>query len=209
MERLAGVLLEVHAGDADAPSDAAGGVLDARRRSRAAGRTARSDSPSAGPDRSSSCARRSTSAAPCSRARAPRASANSTARRLSTGSAPGRPRQTGQTLVFGGAPNAVLHPQKIFVSVSSWAWISRPMTGFERSSCRDASRRQPCGPGRLHVRRRRRLERLEVVDEHPRELAACASYAAPSLPRVARLEDLARHARAARRHVELKIGSRS
>jgi hypothetical protein len=32
-------------------------------------------------------------------------------------------------LVFGGAPNAVLQPQKIFDAVWSWAWISRPMTG--------------------------------------------------------------------------------
>ena len=32
--------------------------------------------------------------------------ASSTAWRLSTGSAPGSPRQTGQTLVFGGAPNS-------------------------------------------------------------------------------------------------------
>ena len=41
--------------------------------------------------------------------------------RLSTGSAPGMPRQTGQTLVLGSAPNAALQPQKIFVAVSSWA----------------------------------------------------------------------------------------
>jgi hypothetical protein len=31
--------------------------------------------------------------------------------------------------VFGGAPNAVLQPQKIFEAVRSWAWISRPITG--------------------------------------------------------------------------------
>ncbi len=54
--------------------------------------------------------------------------ASSTARRLSTGSAPGYPRQTGQTFVFGGAPNAVAQPQKIFVCVSRRAWTSRPMT---------------------------------------------------------------------------------
>ncbi len=34
---------------------------------------------------------------------------------LSTGSTPGMPRQTGQVWVFGGAPKAVEHPQKIFV----------------------------------------------------------------------------------------------
>jgi hypothetical protein len=39
------------------------------------------------------------------------------------------PRHTGQTCEFGGAPNDVLQPQKIFVRVCSWAWISSPMTG--------------------------------------------------------------------------------
>ncbi len=29
--------------------------------------------------------------------------------------------QTGQMFVFGGEPKRVLHPQKILVSVSSWA----------------------------------------------------------------------------------------
>ena len=47
--------------------------------------------------------------------------ASSTAARFSTGSEPGMPRQTGQTCVFGAAPNAVLQPQKIFDVVSSWA----------------------------------------------------------------------------------------
>src|SRR4051812_876074 len=55
--------------------------------------------------------------------------ARSTAERFNTGSAPGKPRHTGHTFVFGGAPKAVLQPQKIFERVSSWAWISRPMTG--------------------------------------------------------------------------------
>ena len=63
----------------------------------------------------------------------PRASAARTARStaplFSTGSAPGRPRHTGQTCVFGFAPNAALQPQKIFDAVRSWAWISSPMTG--------------------------------------------------------------------------------
>jgi len=31
--------------------------------------------------------------------------------------------QTGQMCVLGGAPNAVLQPQKIFDAVSSCAWI--------------------------------------------------------------------------------------
>ena len=55
--------------------------------------------------------------------------ASSTASRFSTGSAPGMPRQTGQTFVFGGAPKLVGQPQKIFVAVASWTCTSRPMTG--------------------------------------------------------------------------------
>ena len=104
VQRLAGVLFEVDAGDADAPRLASPTRIRRRRRSRAAGRTARSGSPSAGPDRSSSCARRPSARGPCSPARAPARTASSTARRFSTGSAPGSPRQTGQTCVFGGAP---------------------------------------------------------------------------------------------------------
>src|SRR5215213_4944693 len=51
-----------------------------------------------------------------------------------TGSAPGRPRQTGQTWVFGAAPSyAVEQPQNIFDAVLSWAWTSIPMTGSYRS----------------------------------------------------------------------------
>jgi hypothetical protein len=43
--------------------------------------------------------------------------------------APGRPRHTGQTCVFGSAPNVVSHPQNIFEAVPSSTWVSRPMTG--------------------------------------------------------------------------------
>ena len=49
--------------------------------------------------------------------------------RLATGSAPGRPRQTGHTWVFGSAPNSVRHPQNIFVFVPNSTCVSRPMTG--------------------------------------------------------------------------------
>src|SRR5271165_6314138 len=55
--------------------------------------------------------------------------ASSTASRLNTGRAPGSPRHTGHTLVFGGAPNPVGHPQKILVRVPSWTWTSSPITG--------------------------------------------------------------------------------
>src|SRR2546423_8684027 len=58
---------------------------------------------------------------------------------LSTGNAPGKPRQTGQTLVLGGAPNCVEQPQKIFVCVSSCTCTSRPMTGSYFSRTRTAS----------------------------------------------------------------------
>src|SRR5678816_2438767 len=59
--------------------------------------------------------------------------ASSTAWRLRTGSAPGNPRQTGQTLVFGGAPKPVGHPQKILVRVASCTCTSRPITGSYRA----------------------------------------------------------------------------
>src|ERR1700674_949593 len=55
--------------------------------------------------------------------------ANSTAFLFNTGSAPGSPRQTGQTLVFGGDPKRVEHEQKILDAVRSCTWTSRPMTG--------------------------------------------------------------------------------
>src|SRR5437588_6555515 len=45
-----------------------------------------------------------------------------------TGSEPGRPRQTGHVLVFGGEPNSLRHPQNIFVAVESSTWHSSPMT---------------------------------------------------------------------------------
>ena len=55
--------------------------------------------------------------------------AYSIASRFTTGSEPGRPRQTGQTWVFGSAPKAVGQPQNILVLVPSSTWVSRPITG--------------------------------------------------------------------------------
>src|SRR5207237_3650789 len=86
--------------------------------------------------------------------------AYSTAFLLSTGSAPGNPRQTGQTLVLGGAPKRVEQPQKILVWVSSCTCTSRPMTGsyFSRTRTasslllaisKDYSRANFCGAGAL------------------------------------------------------------
>ena len=43
------------------------------------------------------------------------------------------PRHTGQVWVFGGAPNAGTHPQKILVRVWSWACTSRPITASKRT----------------------------------------------------------------------------
>ena len=54
---------------------------------------------------------------------------NSTTFLFKTGSTPGMPRQIGHVFVFGGAPKAVVHPQKIFVFVLSCACTSSPITG--------------------------------------------------------------------------------
>ena len=50
-----------------------------------------------------------------------------TASLFARGSAPGRPRQTGQTFVLGSVSVESRHPQNIFVRVFSWTWVSRPM----------------------------------------------------------------------------------
>src|SRR5918993_352572 len=55
--------------------------------------------------------------------------ADSTALTLTTGKAPGRPRQTGQTWVLGSAPNPVGQPQNIFVAVLSSTCTSSPRAG--------------------------------------------------------------------------------
>ncbi|GIV84453.1 MAG: hypothetical protein KatS3mg052_1460 [Candidatus Roseilinea sp.] len=55
--------------------------------------------------------------------------ANSTARLLITGNAPGIPRHTGHTFTFGSAPKKrALHAQNILLLVSSSTWVSMPMT---------------------------------------------------------------------------------
>src|SRR5437870_13808368 len=55
--------------------------------------------------------------------------AKSTAFRLRAGRAPGNPKQTGQTFVFGGSPKRVEQEQNILVAVRSWTCTSSPMTG--------------------------------------------------------------------------------
>src|ERR1700747_2195745 len=57
----------------------------------------------------------------------------SIAARFTTGSEPGRPRQTGQTWVLGSAPEVVVQAQNILVLVLSSTWVSSPITGSYRS----------------------------------------------------------------------------
>src|SRR5467141_3195423 len=46
-----------------------------------------------------------------------------------TGSTPGRPMQTSQTLELGGSPSCpIAQPQNIFVRVRGCTWTSMPMT---------------------------------------------------------------------------------
>src|SRR6516162_8682107 len=47
---------------------------------------------------------------------------------FATGRTPGKPRQTGQTFVLGGAPNSFAHPHHIFDFVLSWTCVSSPIT---------------------------------------------------------------------------------
>ena len=127
--------------------------------SRAGCRTGRSGSSWPGRDRSSSCGGRSTAARSRSPSARPIISAKCTACALTTGSVPGRPRQTGQVRVFGGSPKLSAQPQNIFVRVSSWTWISRPMTGSQAASCRLASTARRRSRSRARARRRRRAAR--------------------------------------------------
>src|SRR3712207_5332785 len=60
--------------------------------------------------------------------------ADSTARRLTAGMAPGRPRQVGQTWVLGSAPNSVGQPQNILDAVLSSTCTSRPRAGSYAAS---------------------------------------------------------------------------
>ena len=135
VERLARIFLHVHARDADAPWRRRRRRTRACRPSPAAVRIVRSDTPWADPGKSSFSGQKSTVRGPCSSSARAAFAAKSTARRFRTGRAPGKPRQTGQTLVFGACPNRVLQPQKIFVSVRSRACISSPMTGSNPTRC--------------------------------------------------------------------------
>ena len=49
---------------------------------------------------------------------------------LSTGSAPGSPRQVGQVLVLGSSPKEAGQAQNILEFVLTWQWTSSPMVGI-------------------------------------------------------------------------------
>src|SRR6185437_7544442 len=81
--------------------------------------------------------------------------ANSTAFSFNTGNAPGRPRQTGQTFVFGSAPNLFAQPQNALVAVSNWTCTSRPITGSylaRISGDKAAEAIDEFSPGATHTR---------------------------------------------------------
>src|SRR6476660_1036694 len=88
---------------------------------------------------------------------------SSTARRFSTGKAPGRPRHTGQTWVFGAAPKLVGQPQNIFVSVRSCAWNSSPMTA---SNANDHARASGARAGGGDLQANLRVDVGEVFGDH-------------------------------------------
>ena len=58
----------------------------------------------------------------------PKATALRTACSFSTGKAPGKARQVGQTLTFGFSPKLVAQEQKILLLVLSWVCTSKPIT---------------------------------------------------------------------------------
>ena len=92
--------------------------------------------------------------------------------RVSTGNAPGKPPQTMQTSVFGGASAyRAEQPQYILDLVSNWAWTSSPMTGSYFISV-IPTRRMFCMPIRLaliHVTdaQQQLLRQVSPHDLHP------------------------------------------
>src|SRR5208282_642782 len=112
--------------------------------------------------------------------------ANSTAFLFNTGNAPGSPRQTGHTFVFGGSPKRVEHEQKIFEAVSSCTWTSSPMTGsyFARRSSEgagvvaieeDYSWTLRLRSGQAREGARRSIERIVMVSWLPARLGTFPS----------------------------------
>jgi len=94
--------------------------------------------------------------------REPARIAKSTARRLRTGSAPGRPRHTGQTCVLGGrAERSAAAAKDLRVRQELGVNLEADLT-VSKSGIRS---------GREHFRRDAALEVLEILREHRRELA--------------------------------------
>ena len=77
--------------------------------------------------------------------------ADSTAFSLTTGSAPGSARHTGQVCVFGSAPNVVGQPQNIFDAVLSSTCTSSPSTGSNRASASSYGIRPVACAGHRHA----------------------------------------------------------
>ena len=90
--------------------------------------------------------------------------ASSTARRLSTGSEPGRPSVTGSMLVLGSSPKRFGLPLNSLVAVASSTWTSRPDDELEAV---DQRRRSPRG-----------LADRQLGGRHARSFAAASSAAA-------------------------------
>src|SRR5579875_2804227 len=100
---------------------------------------------------------------------------NCTARWLTTGSAPGRPRQVGQVWVLGGSPKETSQPQNIFVRVLSWTWISSPMTASKApvvSATPHSPRcaRHPSVEADRLLQRVGGVEQAALAERRPREL---------------------------------------
>src|SRR6266508_5664236 len=91
---------------------------------------------------------------------------NSTARSPSTGSEPGSPRHTGQTFVFGSAPNSFLHEQNSFVAVASSTCTSRPITASHVvvvvAVMPDSRRARTTRPERVHGQTQRGAQRRDA-----------------------------------------------
>ena len=109
------------------------------------------------------------------------AMASSTARWLMTGSEPGRPRQTGHTLVLGWSPNMLGQPQNSLVAVFSSQWTSSPTTishpGFTSGPSRRA--RAGRGPGAAASTTAATLNRVPSDRAGPR---SCTPTGSPSSP---------------------------
>ena len=100
--------------------------------------------------------------------------ANSTTCRLSTGSTPGIPRQTGQTCELGSPPKAVEQPQKILLRVRSWAWTSIPITSWKAALIR-----RPPARARARVSRSSARAARSNVDSSKGRPTSCSPTGSP------------------------------